>query len=429
MSRMASSPDLRITMLIRRNTEQLRTVFYFLTLVSAMLSIMLTFIDIKAAKVLFYWSFYFSLAGILFNRKDVDRSRLWFLAMMAILGASKLIWFYWEYYDGPDYTTYNDYMNAGKRLLLVCVTGYWLFSQMQHFRAKSILCIKYGLLTAFAAATAYGFWQYFSDMHRVEFALDRATISAYGYAMLSMVVLFLLASEKHSPGSMLCCLAIFLLSWFVLMQTGTRNMMAAYPLIILVVGVLQFRHFGLKSLLAILVAVGVLVALSYKPIIKPKLDTTFQEYTLYNQSNGNENGSLTTRLAMWQVGWWCLSAHPLGMKSEDRTACFQRYVDTYHKDSVSMLYEKVHLHNEVLDTASLQGIQGAVVLLMFYLSLVVYALRSQNSLLLAVMLGVIVSGLTDVVFISRELTVCVALMLVVCEMWNALTRPRITHSD
>ncbi len=399
-----------------------RAVFYLLALACTLLTIMVTFIDVKGAKVLFYWSFYFSLAGILFNLKEYDKSRLWFIGLLAVLGLSKVIWFYWEYLGSADYSEFNDYFNAGKRLLLACFIGYWLFSQMKNYPKRSLWLIRTGLLVAFFAATLFGLYQYFSDIHRVAFSLDRATISAYGYAMLSTMVLFMLATEKHTPENILFCLAIFCLSYFILVQTGTRNMMAAYPLIILLVGVLQFRHFGLKSLFSVMIALVILVGVSYKPMIEPKLDSTLQEYNTYIQSDGNQFGSLTTRLAMWRVGSVCFMAHPLGMKTEDRTACFENYVKTRHTDTISLMYEKVHLHNELLDSATLQGIQGALVMLLFYVVLIAYALRSRNALMLAVMFGVVISGLSDVVFISRELTICVALMLIVSEMFNALRR-------
>ncbi|WP_034918420.1 O-antigen ligase family protein [Erwinia sp. 9145] len=404
------------------NKARFRAALYFLALGGALLSVMLTFMDVKSAKVSFYWTFYFSLAGVLFHYKQYDRSRLWLLGLLLAFGLTKVIWFYWEYLGKVNFNPYNDYLNAGKRLLLAGVIGYWLFGQMHRFQRRSLDFIRYGLLIGFAAATIFGFYQYFGSASRVEFALNRATISAYGYAMLSMMVLFLLAAERHTLINILACLGIFLLSYFVLMQTGTRNMIVAYPLIILAVGVVQFRHFGWKTLFAVIVTLGVLLSLSYKPVIKPRIDRTLSEYTIYENNDGNENGSLTTRLAMWKVGAYCLQQHPFGMNSEARTACFEHYVNTYHKDKVSLIYEKVHLHNEVLDTASLQGIQGAVVLLLFYFAPIVYALRRRNALLLAVMLGVVVSGLTDVVFISRELTVCVALMMIIAEIWRAQTR-------
>lgn len=397
-----------------------RSAFYFLALATMLLTIMVTFIDVKGAKVLFYWTFYFSLAGILSDWRACDKSRLWFIGLLAAVGLSKVLWFYWEYLGDSDYNPFNDYLNSGKRLLLACVVGYWLFSQMKKHQLKSFWLLRSGLILAFAAATLFGFYQYFSDMHRVVFALDRATISAYGYAMLSTMVLFLLASEKHTLANILLCLLVFCLSYFILVQTGTRNMMAAWPLIILVVGALQFRHFGWKSLLGVLAALAVVIGLSYKPMIEPKLNATINEYNTYVSSDGNKFGSLTSRLSMWKVGAFCLNQEPLGMKSEERTACFQHYVKTRHQDKISLMYEKVHLHNELLDSATLQGIQGALVILLFYIALVVYACRTRNAMLLAVMLGVIVSGLTDVVFISRELTVCVALMLLVCEMLNTL---------
>ena len=60
-----------------------------------------------------------------------------------------------------------------------------------------------------------------------------------------------------------------------------------------------------------------------------------------------------------------------------------------------------------------------VIVLAFYLALILRALRKNNALLLSVMLVTVVSGLTDVLFISREITICISLLLILCVMWKS----------
>ncbi|WP_165786527.1 O-antigen ligase family protein [Mixta theicola] len=397
-----------------------RDALYFFAVSAVLLAVMFTFISEKTAKVSFYWAFYFSLIGIIANGRQISRQHLWFTGLLALLGCSKVAWFYWHYLGQADYNPFNDYLNAGKRLLIAAVISYYLFSQLARQQQLTRRMIEWGLIVAFTGATAYGLYQYFSTTRRVEFALDRATISAYGYAMLAAAVLFMLAAKKHAKGQLLLCLGIFIVAWFVIIQTGTRNMIAAFPFIIFFVGLFQFRHLGWKGAAGIIIAIAVLAAVCYKPMIKPRADIAIAEFNHYGNDRGNDNGSLTSRLAMWNIGTACFAANPLGMNMEQRTAWFKEYVKAKHRDASALNFVSIHLHNELIDSATLQGIQGAIVMVLFYLAMIVYALRKNNALLLSVMLAVVISGLTDVVFISRELTVCVSLLLTLSLLWQSI---------
>lgn len=71
-----------------------------------------------------------------------------------------------------------------------------------------------------------------------------------------------------------------------------------------------------------------------------------------------------------------------------------------------MPYINVHLHNELLETYSLKGIWGVLLLLALYVSLFFSSFRPQrNALLLSVSASLFVYGLSDVIFFSTEGTV------------------------
>lgn len=396
-----------------------RNALYLLALTAVLLAVMFTFIHEKTAKVAFYWAFYFSLLGIITHLRPVNRRHFWLAGWLALLGCSKVVWFYWDYLGQPHFDPYNDYLNAGKRLLIAAVIGYYLFSQQERLPQLTRRMVEWGLIVAFVGATVYGFYQYTNGARRVEFALDRATLSAYGYAMLAAATLFMLAAKRHSASQLLLCLGVFVIAWFIIIQTGTRNMIAAFPLIIFFVGLLRFRHLGWKAALGILTAIVLLIAACYKPMIKPRIDASMAELTRYEQAEGNKSGSLTSRLAMWNIGAACFAANPLGMNMEQRTAWFKHYVKENHRDASALEFVSIHLHNELLDSATLQGIPGMVIVLAFYLTLILRALRKNNALLLSVMLVTVVSGLTDVLFISREITICISLLLILCVMWKS----------
>jgi len=205
--------------------------------------------------------------------------------------------------------------------------------------------------------------------------------------------------------------------WLVFL-TGTRNVIATFPIVIITVGLLKLRHLGWRALVILLVAASLLLSVGYNNIIKPKFEKTLNEIDSFSQTNGSEVTSLSTRLSMWRVGMACFLEHPGGMSQEDRITWFKQYVDEHHTDSASLAYVNVHLHNEVIETASLQGIQGLLALFFFYGVILCNAWRRHNAVMLSIALVVIISGLTDVIFISRDQCIFFPLMFIFAILWH-----------
>lgn len=73
----------------------------------------------------------------------------------------------------------------------------------------------------------------------------------------------------------------------------------------------------------------------------------------------------------------------------------------------------MHLHNELLETYSLKGVWGGLLLLALYISLLFSSFRPQrNALLLSVSASLFVYGLSDVIFFSTEGTAMFCLALI-----------------
>jgi len=395
-----------------------RTLFYTVLLL-VLLSNLTMFFSVKSAKVAFYWAFYFSLLGMLCDFHRLQNRHWWIIAPILLLGISDLIWFAWIYIGNPDFDEFNAYLNTGKRLILAAVIGYYLLSVMPKYHQTSRAVIKLALVLTFIVASGVGIWQHFYMPGRVDFFLGRATNAAYDYSILSAALIFLLVYENVNRRTMLCSLVIFAVSYYIIFQTGTRNVMATYPLLIIFVGIVKLRHLGFKPLILVLLSIGVIATLSYQHVIKPKYESTLKEIERYKDNNGNKDGSLSNRLAMWNIGAHLIVDHPLGNSLEQRWEYALNYVKQHNRDSSALPYiEKVHLHNEVIEAASLMGVQGALVLLFFYFSLLGYAYYTRNPPLFAIMMGIIVCGLTDVLFGSREQTIMLCLLIISVVVWH-----------
>ncbi|MFS2225270.1 O-antigen ligase family protein [Pantoea sp. B65] len=394
-----------------------RTLFYTV-LMLVLLSNLTMFYSVKSAKVMFYWAFYASFFGVIYDFHWLQKRHWWVIAPIALLGCSDLIWFSWIYIGSPDYDEFNGYLNTGKRLILAAVIGYYLLSVMPKYHEMSRTVIKVTLILTFVIASGVGIYQHLYLPGRVDFFLGRATNAAYDYSILSAALIFLLVYENVNRKTMFCSLLIFAVSYYIIFQTGTRNVMATFPLLIIFVGIVKLRHLGFKPLIFVVLCIGVVMALSYQHVIKPKFDTTINEFNRYETTNGNLDGSLTSRLAMWKIGSSLIARHPFGNSLEDRWHYAQEYVQKHNEDRSALRYINVHLHNEVIEVASLMGVQGAIVLLFFYFSLLGYAYYTRNPALFAVMMGIIVCGLTDVLFGSREQTIMLSLLIISVVLWH-----------
>jgi O-antigen ligase len=105
---------------------------------------------------------------------------------------------------------------------------------------------------------------------------------------------------------------------------------------------------------------------------------------------------------------------PLGQSAEQRGNEILALVAQRPELSGALPYTTVHLHNEFIETYSLKGIWGVVLLLALYLGLLLSALRPyRNALLLALTFSLFAYGLSDVILFSTEGTAmfCLAIIL------------------
>lgn len=89
---------------------------------------------------------------------------------------------------------------------------------------------------------------------------------------------------------------------------------------------------------------------------------------------------------MWTIGIENGLAHPLGQSLEEREAWTRHYIKDGHPHLGSALeYIKVHLHNEFIEIL-FAGDPRRSGNALFFVSMIVYALRNRNALLLTSML-------------------------------------------
>jgi len=394
--------------------EKLKSRLYLTVFVFAVLSIAFALLSNGTQRDFYYIAIYLSIIGIIVEYKKITFKKSNIAYPIIILGVVKLIWFLWLGRDANGYNAYSDQLGAGKKLILGGILVFYITQCRDYISAlnyKNVMLAIVGI--AFISASCYAIWQSFNGMGRVEMAINRATISAYTYSTLSMLFVYLLYVQKNLACYILSVFAI-ILSFVIIILTGTR---AAIILHLLIIGVMTFYHFKkihFKSTLVVLVISAVAIFSLYKNYIHPKIEQTYNEVALYQE--GQDNTSLGARFSMWTMGIKNFVHAPLGQSMQSRFDFSEKYTSQHPQYRSTMEFINVHLHDEMIETLSLQGVFGGLALLWLYIAICWSALRDRNTPLLFVMNGLIVYGLSDVLFLSSEAILFYVALIGVCSI-------------
>lgn len=378
---------------ISRNT-------YALTIILAAISLLFLLLDSAQQRVFFYLAIYASVLGLFLERKNLGNIRLKVALLPLIVGAMEMLWFLFYEVKHGHINHYNDHFLGGKKLLLGSILVLYLDSFKHHLHRnalKKIFLIVAGI--SLLLATVYGFIQEWQGISRVEMAINRPTVAAYIYSTLSLAFIYALFQLRKRQAYMLA-VAVMLISYLNIIFTGTRAAMGLYPVLIFLLTLFNFKKIQLKPMLGVAVVVLCIVGINFNAHIKPKITQTVHEISTYQ--TGNDDTSLGARFSMWTVGIYNGVHKPLGQSMESRERLSADYVQDHPENKTAMMYINVHLHNEIIDTFSLQGVIGLALILGFYIGGALLAVWRNNLLLLFIMLSMFVYGFTDVLLISAE---------------------------
>lgn len=381
--------------------EKIKLRLYQLTLILSLISLALVLVSSGKQREFFYIAIYTGILGLALEYKNIKWRPFTIAFPILLIGLLNLIWYLVYEYHNVGLNAYSDYLGSCKKLILASFLVFYL-DRFKYYIAnekfKTYFLIASGL--GFLLATGYGLVQASQGINRVEMAINRPTIAAYVYSVLSLSFVYSLYLLKNTKIYIFAGFVI-LTSFFVILLTATRAAMGLYLVLAIFLTLYQFRKIHLKSLLIFLCIVAGIVIVSYKPLILPKVQQTEIEIAKYQE--GQDATSLGARFSMWEVGIHNGFEHPLGQSIESRESWSRNYVKDGHPNVAAALgYIRIHLHNEFIEKFSLQGIPGLAILLFFFVSMIGYAIRNKNGLLLTAMLLLLLYGLTDVILLSSE---------------------------
>ncbi|MTD38201.1 O-antigen ligase domain-containing protein [Erwinia sp. CPCC 100877] len=333
----------------------------------------------------------------------------WIFIAILILGILNLSWY--GYYKTPEViykNAYRGYLEMGK----MAVFSAFSFLILTH---RDTVCkFRYHLFAACIGQVillSRAFYQGIyigaeriplSAMDAVPGTMGAATIAAYiiTFSAIYASCVILMSDLKYKVPLFFLN---FILSFSAVVMTGTRAAIFAYPLVTFLSVVIRYRKrrtFLLKTggvFFSALIFCGFL----FKNEIEKRLDILNRDIVQYEK--GNSNTSVGARFAMTEAGF---SASPTGFKWQSLESRGKKIEELAREDAMlrsAVYYLDIHMHNEIIEALSTKGIGGVIVLLLFYLSIGLYAYKVREPLVLMFLFALVLFGISDVTMHAKPI--------------------------
>lgn len=396
-----------------------------LFLAGCLLTLFMVLINPDQAIKIFTFSAILSLPIIYNNYHRILKNNRLLILPLALLafGLMQIIWVAVCKQQGSPFTAaYRSYQNAGKTLifasLVITAIGCRDASSPCIRRGVNYLVIATGLsLYGWAAYQLYSLGGMNLLTYRVPLGFEMATGTAYALTFIA-----LLASQAilnlHGRLVIPFYFLHFALSSMAIVTTQTRAAILVYPILCIALFLLHYRRNRkvLAASVTSFIILGILALVPLKSVLEQRYVDFKVDLAAYQSENSNT--SIGARFAMQRAGFETGKLQPWGESLEQRSASLNVLEAADPSLSGALIYMNIHLHNEILDTFSLKGVPGVVLLVLLYASMVYIAYDHKNALLLIVAGVIAIYGLSDLLLYAKGaslismLALCFALMLV-----------------
>lgn len=343
-----------------------------------------------------------------------DRAALLVAASFLLFGISRVAWSFLMNDDGPG--IYKSYSPTASRIILgafifcVCIL---LKNELRRFFSNIYVSGIIKVLPLYILL--YALYDIFVlNKDRVELDTNRATVTAYLVSAIFFVSLHFCAQVKNKLNISLFFTNL-IVSNAIIILTQTRAAIAVYLLLsVFYIAIVFRKSLSIKKVSIVVVLLLIFAGTSYEFLYKSRINEAITETQGYDVTK--PGGSLGDRYTMWYAGLSAFKHAPFGQSFQARNDFISEKIAAGNISDSIVIYLTVHLHSELIEVLSLQGIIGGVLLVLIYLSLLYAGIRNKNLLLIMITLCLGGYGLTDVLFFSREsITVyllCIAVALV-----------------
>lgn len=364
------------------------------------------------------------LLSIIFRGKPKNCNMQYWLLPLAILliGITDLIWYSVFKVDNSSFrSTYHNYLNTAKIFIIGAILVLLVLSSKIKLKRETSLYIIYTL--SFVIASYAFYIKSTTGAMRIDFGVGTATGAAYSIMLVGITsaVSILYTRHNHPVFFILNIIAVF----YALALTQTRSSLLLLPIISALSLVLFYMKSPKKlfiSVIGFLILMTAFIAIFSKPLYD-RYHQAIADVNLY--SNDNSNSSLGARFAMYEIGFDIFRENPFAIRSAESRA--QRMAELAEKKtylSGALEYSNIHLHNEIIESASLKGVAGVISTIFLYIALFITIYKYKSLGLFAFTLAIIGTGLSDVIIWARSIPI-----IMICAIVLLLFMEKIRNKD
>ncbi|MBV4414259.1 O-antigen ligase family protein [Enterobacteriaceae bacterium YMB-R22] len=362
---------------------------------------------------------------VLFQSRDfLITNKKAFLLPCALLafGLMQVIWVAIFKEHGSIFTaTYRSYQNGGKVLIFSAFIIAALHCPASQALRKAPF-VNNAIIVIGFCLYSYAGWQLYSiggmkfTTYRVTLGLENATGTAYALTLVALLVSQSILNMQFRY-NVFFYFVHFIISLAAIISTQTRAAIIVYPVLCIALFFLHFRH-NKKIVIGSCLSFILLIFVASIPF-KPILDKRYAEFKndLHEYDKNKSNTSVGARLAMQQAGLGAGKQHLWGqsLESRDNELLMQAKANPLLKSALT--FKRVHLHNELIDTFSLKGLPGILLLMALYIAMFSNALTHRSILILLLSGAIFSFGLSDLLFYAKSealnsmITLCAAFMI------------------
>ncbi|MGK3126758.1 O-antigen ligase family protein [Candidatus Pantoea formicae] len=368
-----------------------------------------------------FLAFVFSAYGIYKDRANLSKNfSLYVLFATSIYSLSTI--FHGQLFQSKiNYIVDENYYYSSLRLLMGVVVFYYLSQKKKSFNYRELLFSGALILVGFTVVSFQGVYLHNQNpVNRLEIKTVATTV-AYVYAIQAFAAIYVLSLFKGRFAAIAIILAI-LLSFYVLLLTETRSVILTYPVIVFIF-FMQKKLINIKVISGMLAILTLIIIFNHQPFYNAfsRVTSTLNEVNDYNNNNGNT--SLGSRFSLWKAGLNAFELHPLGQSADQRFIEVKNYIDTHeYQNPEALRAMSSHMHNDVIDTLSLRGLWGVVLLIFLLFSFAYVSLKKYHDFSCATLLILphVIYGLTDTLFIDLR---CVTVLILGFSIYLLIKRP------
>ncbi|WP_347254075.1 O-antigen ligase family protein [Leminorella grimontii] len=336
-----------------------------------------------------------------------------FFYTLLILGFVNLLWYgFYKSSDSLYVNAYRGYLEMGK----IAVFGAFSFlvltstnvSEVMKNHKIHLIVAAIGQVICFGCAFYQGVYLGvdripLSAMSGVAGEMGAATIAAYMLTFSSGYATLVLLRSDIRYKTLLFSLNFFL-SFSAIIMTGTRAAIIAYPVMIIMMLIIDSKvnSLNMKKACLPLLALFIICGFIFKDQINERVKYFHSDISNYEKENSDT--SIGARLAMIEAGVASSYKNFFFQSLEKRADAIKSLNDlNNNKFYGATVFLNVHLHNEIVEALSTKGIFGVILLFLFYFSLIRYIIKIREPILLSFVLAMFLFGLSDVIMHAKPI--------------------------